>query len=83
MILADEPTGNLDSASGYGIMQLLAVLHRAGHTVLVVTHDPRMQHFSTSTIYLLDGRVVSEAEYQAASTFDYETTSKEDDTHEN
>lgn len=82
MILADEPTGNLDTASGYAIMQLLSVLHKAGHTVIVVTHDPRMQHFSTHTIYLLDGRIVTEAEYQAASTFDFETTAEGENNHE-
>jgi putative ABC transport system ATP-binding protein len=76
VILADEPTGNLDTATGYGIMQLLSELHNAGHTVVVVTHDPRMQHFATSTVYLLDGKVVSEAEFQAASTFEFETKSK-------
>ncbi len=76
VILADEPTGNLDTATGYGIMQLLSDLHKAGHTVVVVTHDPRMKHFATSTVYLLDGKVVSEAEYQTASQFDYETISK-------
>ncbi len=76
VILADEPTGNLDTASGYSIMQLLSELHSAGYTVIVVTHDPRMQHFATSSVYLLDGKVVSEAEYQAASTFDYEAKSK-------
>jgi putative ABC transport system ATP-binding protein len=67
MILADEPTGNLDSFSGVSIMQLLSDLHKSGHTVLVVTHDPRMVHFATHKIFLLDGHTVSEAEYQAAS----------------
>ena len=76
VILADEPTGNLDTATGYGIMQLLSELHKAGHTVIVVSHDPRMKQFSTSTVYLLDGKTVPEAEYQAASQFDYETISK-------
>ena len=66
LILADEPTGNLDSSSGMGIMQLLSELHQQGKTVLVVTHDPRMQHFATQTIYLLDGKVVEPAEYEAA-----------------
>lgn len=66
LILADEPTGNLDTASGAAIMQLLSDLHRSGRTVLVVTHDARMTRFATRQIYLLDGRVVSEAEYQAA-----------------
>ncbi len=66
LILADEPTGNLDSSSGMGIMQLLSDLHQQGKTVLVVTHDPRMQHFATQTIYLLDGKVVEPAAYEAA-----------------
>jgi len=82
MILADEPTGNLDTASGYSIMQLLSELHKAGHTVIVVTHDPRMQHFASNTIYLLDGRAVTEAEYKAASTFEFETTSEGENQHE-
>jgi putative ABC transport system ATP-binding protein len=66
LILADEPTGNLDTASGVSIMQLLSELHRSGRTVLVVTHDPRMVRFATHKIFLLDGHVVSEDAYQAA-----------------
>ena len=80
IILADEPTGNLDTHSGYSIMQVLADLHQAGHTVLVVTHDMRMQHFATHSVYLLDGRVVSEEEYQSASTFTLEAISKGSET---
>ncbi len=67
LILADEPTGNLDTASGVSIMHLLAELHEQGRTVLVVTHDPRMTRFATHKIFLLDGKIVNEAEYQAAS----------------
>jgi len=66
LILADEPTGNLDTSSGVSIMQLLADLHHQGRTVLVVTHDPRMVRFATHKIFLLDGHIVSEAEYQQA-----------------
>jgi len=66
MVLADEPTGNLDTSSGAAVMQLLSDLHRSGRTVLVVTHDPRMTRFATHKIFLLDGRVVSEADYQSA-----------------
>jgi len=69
MILADEPTGNLDTGSGYAIMQLLSELHRGGRTVVVVSHDSRMSHFATHMVYLLDGKTVSEAEYIAASEF--------------
>jgi putative ABC transport system ATP-binding protein len=67
LILADEPTGNLDSSSGMSVMQLLSELHKSGSTVLVVTHDTRMLRFATKKIYLLDGCEVSEDEYQAAS----------------
>ena len=66
LIFADEPTGNLDSQSGITVMQMLSELHKSGRTVLVVTHDPRMTRFATNKIFLLDGKIVSEAEYQSA-----------------
>jgi putative ABC transport system ATP-binding protein len=66
LILADEPTGNLDTASGAAIMQVLSDLHKSGRTVLVVTHDPRMTRFATHKIYLLDGKIVTEKQYQSA-----------------
>ncbi len=69
LILADEPTGNLDTSSGFGIMQLLSELHLSGRTVVVVTHDPRMVRFATRVVYLLDGRSVSEEAYNAANLF--------------
>jgi putative ABC transport system ATP-binding protein len=68
LILADEPTGNLDSSSGSSIMELLSDLNQNGRTVLVVTHDPRMAAYATRTVYMLDGRIVTDAEYQAATT---------------
>ena len=58
LILADEPTGNLDTASGAGVMQLLAELHRGGRTVIVVTHDARMTQVATHTVQLLDGQII-------------------------
>jgi putative ABC transport system ATP-binding protein len=67
LILADEPTGNLDTASGTGIMQLLSDLHQSGRAVLVVTHDARMVRFATHKVFLLDGKVVSEEQYRRAS----------------
>jgi putative ABC transport system ATP-binding protein len=67
LILADEPTGNLDTSSGANIMQLLSELHQTGHSVLVVTHDSRMKQFATHHYYLLDGKIVSEEEYNKAS----------------
>jgi putative ABC transport system ATP-binding protein len=66
LILADEPTGNLDTHSGTAIIQMLAELHAQGRTVLMVTHDPRLTAFASNTLRLVDGRVVSEAEYEAA-----------------
>lgn len=66
LILADEPTGNLDTSSGSAIMHVLSDLHQSGRTVLVVSHDPRMARFATHKIFLLDGRVVSEEEYGSA-----------------
>lgn len=70
IILADEPTGNLDTTSGFTIMKLLSKLHHEGRTIVVVTHDNRMKQFATNVIYLLDGLTVSEAEYEAASHFE-------------
>jgi putative ABC transport system ATP-binding protein len=67
LILADEPTGNLDTASGAAIMQLLSDLHSDGRTVMVVTHDPRMAQFATRIVHLLDGRVALEDEYAVPS----------------
>jgi putative ABC transport system ATP-binding protein len=59
LILADEPTGNLDSASGASVMQLLSDLHSSGRTVVVVTHDARMNQVATHTVNLLDGMIVN------------------------
>jgi putative ABC transport system ATP-binding protein len=61
LILADEPTGNLDSASGASVMQLLSELHQSGRTIIVVTHDVRMTQVATRTVQLLDGQIVDEA----------------------
>jgi putative ABC transport system ATP-binding protein len=72
LILADEPTGNLDTASGASIMQLLAELNRAGRTIVVVTHDPRMKRYATRTIHMLDGAIVTEAEYEEVTGFGHE-----------
>jgi putative ABC transport system ATP-binding protein len=58
VLLADEPTGNLDSASGAGVMTLLRELHQGGATILIVTHDPRYVREAQRTVYLFDGRLV-------------------------
>ncbi|HKZ54865.1 MAG TPA: ABC transporter ATP-binding protein [Anaerolineales bacterium] len=66
LVLADEPTGNLDSQSGGQVLQLLSDLHRQGRTVIVVSHDPRITRYAVQTVFLLDGRIVAEGEYQEA-----------------
>ncbi len=60
ILLADEPTGNLDSANGEAVMTLLRELHREGATICMVTHDVRFAERAQRTIHLLDGRVVAE-----------------------
>ena len=60
ILLADEPTGNLDSKNGEAVMELLRELHRAGSTICMVTHDPRFARHADRTIHLFDGRVVDE-----------------------
>jgi len=60
ILLADEPTGNLDSKNGDAVMDLLKELHQNGATICMVTHDPRYAHHAERTIHLFDGRIVSE-----------------------
>ena len=60
LILADEPTGNLDSSHGNEVMELLCELHEAGTTIVMVTHSSNDASYSGRTINLLDGRIVSE-----------------------
>ena len=60
ILLADEPTGNLDSRNGEAVMELLRELHRNGATICMVTHDPRFARHADRTIHLFDGRVVEE-----------------------
>jgi putative ABC transport system ATP-binding protein len=67
MLLADEPTGNLDSKSGEAVMELLHELHRAGATICMVTHDPRYARHAQRNIHLFDGRVVEHPLEMAAS----------------
>jgi putative ABC transport system ATP-binding protein len=60
LILADEPTGNLDSANGEEVMKMLIKLHEAGTTIIMVTHSPAYAEFSQRTIHLFDGHIVTE-----------------------
>ena len=60
LILADEPTGNLDSAHGEEVMRIVGELHEAGTTIVMVTHSPAYAEYSHRTIHLFDGHIVSE-----------------------
>ncbi len=60
ILLADEPTGNLDSKNGEAVMGLLSELHSGGATICMVTHDPRYSAYADSSIHMFDGRIVDE-----------------------
>jgi putative ABC transport system ATP-binding protein len=60
ILLADEPTGNLDSKSGESVMELLSSLHQLGATICIVTHDPRYARHAERHIYLFDGQLAGE-----------------------
>jgi len=60
IVLADEPTGNLDSAHGEAVMDLLGELHSTGATICMVTHDPRYSAYADRKVHLFDGQVVEE-----------------------
>jgi putative ABC transport system ATP-binding protein len=60
ILLADEPTGNLDSKNGEAVMGLLLELHRAGATICMVTHDPRFTRYAGRKVHLFDGRIIEE-----------------------
>jgi putative ABC transport system ATP-binding protein len=61
ILLADEPTGNLDSRNGEAVMNLLRELHREGSTICMVTHDPRYADYADRRVQLFDGRVMDES----------------------
>lgn len=64
ILLADEPTGNLDSRNGEAVMELLQNLHREGATICMVTHDQRFAKHAQREVHLFDGKVVAEEELQ-------------------
>ena len=60
LLLADEPTGNLDRATGEQVLALLSELNRAGQTVIMVSHDPEAASYASRTVHILDGQIVEE-----------------------
>jgi putative ABC transport system ATP-binding protein len=66
ILLADEPTGNLDSKNGNAVMDLMRELHDEGATICMVTHDPRYAHAADRSVHLFDGQVVSEDDARRA-----------------
>jgi putative ABC transport system ATP-binding protein len=60
ILLADEPTGNLDSKNGDSVMELLQDIHQSGATICMVTHDPRYANHAERTVHLFDGKIVNE-----------------------
>lgn len=87
LIIADEPTGNLDSQSSRLIMELLADIHKMGNTILFVTHNPELTRYATRVVYMHDGTIIHDEKTalgQVASTarkvlYTIPTTSEEDD----
>jgi ABC-type lipoprotein export system ATPase subunit len=61
LILADEPTGNMDQATGAGIMRLFTEINREGHSIIMVTHDPGIAAHAGGILFLKDGAIVKQA----------------------
>jgi putative ABC transport system ATP-binding protein len=87
IIIADEPTGNLDSASSRLVMELLSDIHKMGNTILFVTHNPELTRYATRVVYMHDGTIIHDEKTdigKVASTarkvlYTLPTTSEEDD----
>lgn len=70
IILADEPTGNLDSRSSHVIMEELAELHKKGNTIIMVTHNPNLTSYASRVINMLDGKIASDTKIKVSSSSD-------------
>lgn len=87
LIIADEPTGNLDSASSRLVMELLADIHKMGNTILFVTHNPELTRYATRVVYMHDGNIIHDektalgmvAAQARKVLYTLPTTSEEDD----
>ena len=60
LLLADEPTGNLDTKSGIEVMKLFQTLHEMGHTIILITHDPEIAKKVQRVVYIRDGKIYNE-----------------------
>src|SRR6266702_1699683 len=86
LIIADEPTGNLDSAASRLVMELLSEIHKTGNTILFVTHNPELTRYATRVVYMHDGAIVQDehtaigeiAKTARESMYDLHTTTEED-----
>lgn len=81
IILADEPTGNLDSKTSHIIMEELADLHRRGNTIIMVTHNPDLTSYSSRIITMLDGRIDSDKELAKKAIFSKKLEIKDESNH--
>jgi ABC-type methionine transport system ATPase subunit len=87
LIIADEPTGNLDSAASRLVMELLSEIHKMGNTILFVTHNPELTRYATRVVYMHDGSIIHDEKTalgQVATTarkvlYTLPTTSEDDD----
>ena len=77
LILADEPTGNLDSTNGEAVMELMRELHRNGATICMVTHDPRYAQHADRIVHLFDGLIVEEETGSASRRAEIEEAKRE------
>lgn len=75
LILADEPTGNLDSRASHVIMEELTDLHRRGNTIIMVTHNPNLTSYASRVIHMLDGKIASDKKIRVISNSKSETVS--------
>lgn len=71
ILIADEPTGNLDSASSRIVMELLSEVHKTGNTILMVTHNPELVRYASRVIYMLDGAIEKDIETVAGTVPEY------------
>jgi len=78
LIIADEPTGNLDSASSESIMDMLKDIHAAGNTIIMVTHNPDLTDYASRIVYMRDGAIVEDKPLKKDEIVDLDRLTKED-----